>query len=154
MDRACPRTATAARTVIRHTIKAGSEDISAPSKGAPMLDDLSLYVWTLFEKYQLIFGIVIPSAIAAPCLNMIDRFKNWGGARAVTTASYALIVFAVFWIGFLAWRDEHGARIAVEQRVNSPAIRLKDEISKLPTDIDGLKPGDLWNNNGSITVVQ
>ncbi|WP_163006182.1 hypothetical protein [Methylobacterium brachiatum] len=154
MDRACPRTATAARTVIRHAIKAGSENITAPTTGAQMLNDVSLYVWTLFEKYQLIFGIVIPSAIAAPCLNMLDRFKNWGGARAVTVASYALVIFAVFWMGFLAWRDEHAARIAIEQRANDPVIRLKDEISKLPKDVDGLKPGDLWNNGGSIAVVQ
>lgn len=115
-----------------------------------MLNDLYDYALVLFDKYQVVASIAIPSAVVAVALKMMERIKNFGGPQAAAFLRFArsaVLLIAVFWIGFLAWRDEHAARIQAEAR---PPF----DVSKLPRDTDGLKKGDVWNNGGMIGIVQ
>ncbi|WP_156394219.1 hypothetical protein [Methylobacterium sp. Leaf94] len=86
-----------------------------------MLGELYTYLWLLFEKYQAIAGVVLPSALIGGVLIMLERVKRFSGPYwdlLFRLGKVAIVVIAVFWIGFLAWRDEHQTRLDTDAKYN------------------------------------
>lgn len=85
---------------------------------APMLiADFVAYVWALwgYEKWLLAGGLYLLDTVLRRMgkAEILDRFMS---RRARNVVEVGLLVAGLFGAGFLAWRDEHGARLVAEGR--------------------------------------
>lgn len=115
-----------------------------------MFNEIWNYICAIFSQWWGIVALALGLMRVVPILYPAStRWVEWlqRERKAFLSLAIGLFVIANFQLYNQDQREIHALK-------SSPFDAWKLDISKLPTSIEGLRPGQVWNNGGVISIAQ